>query len=954
MTAKLIKPNFTGGEISPTLYSRVDLQKWHSGVATMRNFFVNYRGGASSRAGTRYVGTSIQEDDYAPRLIPFVFSVDQSYVLEFGHQYIRFILDGGYVTEDAQTIVDVTTASSATLTTSGAHDYSVGDFIFLSGIVGISSLNSRFFEVNSVSPTTFTLKDLFGNYVGTVGETYVSGGEVARLYQIDSPYNEEDLDYLKYAQSADVMTITHKSYPIYELSRNDATDWSIETVDFASSIDPPTTLTVTRTDSGTTRYSYKVTAVDYATGDESQPSPEGSVTNSTTISVSIGAIEITWDAVANAKYYNVYKGPEGIHGADIPIGSIYGFAGFCYGTAFVDSNIVEDASKTPPKHDNPFAPGRILSITMTATGSGYTQSATSATITSSTGSGVLLTPVVQSGEVVAVIVESEGEDYVETDTVSISGDGSGATATLVLGPVSGTYPGVVTYFQQRRMFASTTQEPDTYFMSQPGAFSNFDASLPTVDSDAIIGTPWSTQVNGIAAMVSMPGGVVILTGGGAWQLSGGQQSISVTPSRQQATPQAYNGCSPVVMPIVINYDILYVQQKGSAVYDLSYNFFVNIYTGEDLTVMSSHLFKDRTISEWCWSQEPYKIVWVVQSDGTLLSLTFLKEQEIRGWARHDTQGQFVSVCSISESPDDAVYFVVKRYIQGAYRYYIERMDARRWDTVEDSWCVDAGLSTTLEYPDATLTISEKTGDDVDFYSSTSVFSSGDVGKVIRAGGGKATITSYSSNTHVVADIDEDIKKVVPSRTNDSPLPVKSGDWSMSSESTTLSGLHHLEGESVAILADGSVVEDQVVTDGQITLQTAASYVVAGLPFQAQLQTLELDVQGQATTVQGARKSIPSVTLRLEASRGAKVGTNQMDSAAQGSGSIETWSRLREIRDRLHSADAGTAVPLFTGDIEIGVDGQWDVRGKVAIQQDYPLPLTVTGIMPNFNVGDENG
>ncbi len=218
-------------------------------------------------------------------------------------------------------------------------------------------------------------------------------------------------------------------------------------------------------------------------------------------------------------------------------------------------------------------------------------------------------------------------------------------------------------------------------------------------------------------MMNMPGGLVIFTGLGAWQLSGGggglATSAALTPSNQVANPQAYNGCSPLVPPIPINYDILYVQEKGSIVRDLSYNFFVNIYTGTDLTVLSNHLFDGFTILQWGWAEEPNKLLWLVRDDGVLLCLTYLKEQDVYAWSRHDTNGLFQSVCVVSEPPVNAPYFIVKRLIQGdgvpVWAYFQERMDNRQWSTQEQAWCVDAGLSYPLATPNATLTVSSAAG-----------------------------------------------------------------------------------------------------------------------------------------------------------------------------------------------------------------------------------------------------
>jgi len=151
--------------------------------------------------------------------------------------------------------------------------------------------------------------------------------------------------------------------------------------------------------------------------------------------------------------------------------------------------------------------------------------------------------------------------------------------------------------------------------------------------------------------------------------------------------------SAIVPPLVINYDMLYVQSKGSIVRDSAFNFFVNVFTGTDMTVLSNHLFNYHQINQWAYAEEPWKVVWCVRDDGIMLSLTFLKEQDIFGWARHDTNGLFV-VCSVTEPPVDAVYTIVKRYIIGEQEwvYYAERADNRNWSEVEDCFCVDAAIA----------------------------------------------------------------------------------------------------------------------------------------------------------------------------------------------------------------------------------------------------------------------
>jgi len=103
------------------------------------------------------------------------------------------------------------------------------------------------------------------------------------------------------------------------------------------------------------------------------------------------------------------------------------------------------------------------------------------------------------------------------------------------------------------------------------------------------------------------------------------------------------------------------------------------------------------------------VLWAIRNDGILLSLTWLKSEKIAGWARHDTFGSFVTLCSVDELPVDALYLGTERTIGGHTAYLIERMNNRLWDDVEDAWCVDCGFSLPMNEPDATISASSPTG-----------------------------------------------------------------------------------------------------------------------------------------------------------------------------------------------------------------------------------------------------
>lgn len=790
--------------------------------------------------------------------------------------------------------------------------------------------------------------------------------------------------------------------------------------------------------SNPTSYAYVVTAVDSVTGQESVASPVANVTNSVNIGTVLGSVVVTWASVPGAAFYNIYKAQASAYNALVPVGSQFGLVGQSYGTQWVDSNVLPDFSIVPPLHTNPFARGQVLSARKVGTGSGYQQATTTASFVSISASGVVLLPVVVNGDVVAIIVQNSGQNAQAGDTILITstGGGVGATFVPVIGPQSGTYPSVVGYFQQRRVYAGTLNNPDTYFMSQTGAFTNMDAAVPPIDSDAIIGSPWAEQVNGIQWLQPMPGGLIIGTGLDAWQVSGTAGAGSpVTPSSQNAQPQESNGFSPTVPPIKVNYDILYLQSLGTVVRDLQYNFFVNIYAGSDISLASDHMFSNFQIKEWAWAKEPNKVIWAVRSDGKLLSLTYLKEQEILGWARHDTNGLVQSVATASEPPVDAVYVVVKRYIAGVgqWAYYLERMDNRQWDGPEDPWCVDAGLSLPQPAPNATLTasssggvsqladgyvvtggsnysqnpavvISDPTGqgsgaqvaltvtagvitgltlvnpgirygayqvrvfdatgsgaviafkivNTVQFATDAAVF--GNVGDIIRVGGGIATITAVLSPTLVTASLTSTILSTVTDDPNNLPVPAGPGQWTMTTPVTTLTNLDHLEGMQVATLADGSVQPSQVVSGGRITLANPASSIKVGLPFTVQLQSMHAEMPG-GITIQGKRKSIDGVTVRMKGSRGVAVGCNQPVASALDSQQEVPWSHMQEVKDRTNGILAGNAIPLFTGDRFIRVDDDWNTAddqaapGMVAVQQLYPLPMNVLAFVFDIEAGD---
>lgn len=1055
----VIKPSYAAGELSPSIWGRVDYAKWNIGASVYRNCFVSYRGPASSRAGLGYVGKSLtpaSASSLPPKLVRFQFNIFQSYLLEFGadaagRAYMRVVVNGAYVLANSYAITGATQANPCVINVPG-HTFTNGDWIYIGGVAGMTQLNSTTFIVSNAVPNFVTLQDIFGRPVNALSfGAYAGGGVAQEIYtSFDSPYALADLPYLKVTQSADVMTLTcvnqqtGTEYPPIDLQRLAANNWSFVATTFESAIGAPGGVTVSYqgpVPATATNYAYVVTAVDATTGDESVASGAAYTSNSDDIAVVAGSHRITWNAVAGAAYYNIYQAPPA-YGAAVPVGSTFGYIGSALGTQFVNTNILANQARTPPLHSNPFARGQIVAVgTITQAGT-FAQATTTATIVTASGTGGVIIPVVVGGAVVAAIVQNSGKGYLAGDSVTFAdaSNGGGGTAPLTIGPQSGTYPSVAGYFQSRRVYAGTLNNPDTLFASQTGSYTNMDSSQPPVDSDAIITTPWGQQVNGIQGLQPMPGGLIVTTGLDAWQVTGaGGAGSALTPSSISAQPQESNGFSPTVQPLKINYDILYVQQLGYTVRDIQYNFVTNIYAGSDISLLSNHLFDGYEIVQWAWAQVPWKLVWAARDDGRFLSLTYEKEQQLQGWTRHDTNGLVAGVNAATEPPVDAPYFVVKRYIRGVgqWAYYIERMDNRLWFGPEDPRCVDAFLTLAQPEPSATLvaaaaegpgTISggylaapgvsytsptativdpvgtghdgqisltvaggaitgftidaagadyspsayvqivDSTGagakliliisQNVAFTADAAIFSAGNVGAVIRIGGGQAVVQSIVSPTQVLAAITVPIVQVMPNDPQRLPLPASPGKWSITQPVTVISNLGHLEGMQVTGLADGAVIPVTTVVNGSITLPAPASSVVVGLPFIAQLQAMPVELP-QFGTIQGDRKVFTGVGIRMEKTRGIQIGANQPVASTLDFFEEVPWTNLADLPEVPRANLPDAALPLFTGDKFITIFDDWQnwngweaSPGMICAQQTQPLPMNILAFMPNLEVGDQ--
>lgn len=172
--------------------------------------------------------------------------------------------------------------------------------------------------------------------------------------------------------------------------------------------------------------------------------------------------------------------------------------------------------------------------------------------------------------------------------------------------------------------------------------------------------------------------------------------------------------------------------------------------------------------------------------------------------------------------------------------------------------------------------------------------------------------------------------------------VDSGLTYSGAPATVISGLDHLEGKDVVALADGNVVRGLTVASGSVTLPFAASTVQIGLPYEAMMTTLDIDL-GQVRglgTVQGRNKSVSEVTLRVERTRGIWIGSK--DDTRESGKLIEYKQRATEAWNE--------AIQQYTGDLRVTPMADWTNGGNVVVKQFDPLPMTILAVMPDMSLG----
>ncbi len=817
--------NFAGGEASPSVKGRVDVKQYSALAETMENNLVTKHGGSTRTPGTKHVART-KTIGSASRLIPFVFSSGNAYMLEFGATFMRVFQSGGSIVESSFAISDATQANPCVLITA-THSYSNGDVIDVSGVLGMTELNGKRYICAGVTATTINLTDEDGNNVNSSGYTaYGSVGIVERVYQITTPYAAADLTDVKFTQQADVMYLFHNDYPIQKLSRLGSTSWTMADISFDAVLFPPFL------DINTTATTLQCSAT---TG------------SGVTLTASTSIFDS--DMVGGHFRLNVGSKPDGY-----------------------------------------------VEVT------GYT-------------SGTVLT---------VTVISTLGGTGTTTDWYE------GAWS-----PYQG-YPGDGKLYEQRLYAVGSTLKPLNVWGSKFGDFENFH--IPAVgetmsDDDAVAYTVGSAQVDKILWVY--PTGVLNLgTEGGPFTLSSGSDSLPVTPTNVSVKQQNENGAASV-SPVRVGQFVYYVERSGEILGQFKYTLDFDAYETQDMTYLSDHILSSG-VADMAKQTYPFNIIWCVRTDGVLASFTREVENDVKGWARQvftGTNAVVENVAVIPNGSEDQVWLVVKRDINGSTVRYIEYFMPQAYDDKHDSFFLQSGL--TRDVPILVTNPGITAADPVVVTATAHGLSDGDKVRITDVVG----MTEVNDNYYYVSNKTANTFELQDSGAADIDGSAYTA-WVSGGEirlcGTSITGLDHLEGESVDILADGAVLPAETVSSGAITLDVSSGLVHVGLGYTSTLKTMDLEQGSKTGTAQGKIGSFSRVYVRFHESLGGTLG----DGTTQDTILFSEWGD-----------DFGDSADMFTGDKEMNFPSGHRKNKHVVIKQAQPLPQHILGIFPELLVAD---
>lgn len=465
-------------------------------------------------------------------------------------------------------------------------------------------------------------------------------------------------------------------------------------------------------------------------------------------------------------------------------------------------------------------------------------------------------------------------------TAEIRGpDASATTAqtTWALGVWSDTtgWPNSVSFFEERLYFAGADDTPQRVDGS---VVADFEVFRPTqvngsvLDDDAVSFVIASEEVNRTRWMSGARELVIGTTGS---EFTASSAGAALTPTDIAVKRQTTHGCADVA-PVRVDNRLLFLQRAGRKIRDFFFEFAEDSFISSDVTLFADHITRSG-IAQMAYQQEPDSLVWCVRADGQLATLVFKPGERVTGWTRQVMGGSFSGGDAVVES----VAVIPGQDAAGQTFASNDRDEV--WVIVKRT--VNGATVRYVEFMEKAL--EGPLREDYD--------------------------TEAAWETAVLA-------------AQEDAFYVDSGLTYDSTATTTITGLDHLEGETVAILADGAVHPPKTVSSGSITLDYEASTVQVGLNAGWKFTSLKFPSGGRAGPALVKKKRTAKLGLVLKDTASFRFGTNKED------------LRTKEFRAVADLTD--TAVPLFTGEVLQDMPSNWGTDPRVYLQGTGPAPFTM--------------
>lgn len=558
-------------------------------------------------------------------------------------------------------------------------------------------------------------------------------------------------------------------------------------------------------------------------------------------------------------------------------------------------------------------------------------------------------------------------------------DASTVTTDWKLGAWSDTsgWPSCVTFYQDRLFFANTTTQPNTVWSSKSGDFENF-ASTATDgvvgDDAALVFTLATDQVNAIRWMF---GGkqLQLGTSDGPFLMSSGSDNLALTPTNVTVNRESTDGVASM-KPIGASKATVYTDRNLRRIRELAYKYEIDGYTSPDLTLIAEHITSGSTIKSMAYARSPDNLIWTLLEDGGLRCMTYEREQDVVAWHRH-IPGGTSGTCTITVTDYANIAAGAKLILtksDGTITTFTSATSATsgKFHTVTSNNQTATNLKTLIDADsDFTATVSSnvvtvketaRTGSD------PLTITTGDATRLAVTSQDKALVKSIA--VIPTADETEDQLFMIVERTINGATKhyvefleevfdtnkgntvsdaffVDSGLTYSGSSANTVSGLEHLEGETVQVLVNGATHPNRTVSSGAISLSSSGTKIHVGLAYKAKLTTLDPEVATETGASQGKVRRIERATVRVVDTYNLKISAETIPLEELD---FRDTSSLEAVPFREGSQSMDT-VTLFTGDKRVLISHTPDRKFNLVIQHDQPQPCTVLIIMYALVVSD---